>query len=48
MHPVPKVLSLDTRGCTVTTFLQYIILCASRSQQAFNGSVLFLVTAYLT
>ena len=33
---------------TVTTFSQYIILCASHGQQALNGSVLLLVTAYLT
>ena len=48
VHPVPKVLSLDTQGCTATTFSQYIILCASRGQQALNGSVLLLVMAYLT
>ena len=49
MHPVPKVLRW-----ILGTVLQrlsrgkYIILCVSRGQWALNGSVLLLVTAYLT
>ena len=48
-HPVLKVLSLDTRGLySGDSHGKYIILCESHSQRALNGSVLFLVTAYLT
>ena len=40
--------SLDTVGCTAATLLRYVILCASCSQWALNGSVILLVTVYLT
>ena len=40
--------SLDTVGCTAATLLRYVILCASRGQWALNGSVILLVTVYLT
>ena len=39
--------SLDARGCSAATLSRYI-LCVSRGQQALNGSVLLLETAYLT
>ena len=48
-HPVPKLLSLVTRGCTAVLFHgKYIILCASCGQRDLNGSVLLLVMVYLT
>ena len=47
--PVPKILLLDILVCTVAASRgEYTSLCVRCSRRALNGSVLFLVTVYLS
>ena len=46
--PAPKVLRCIFGSVVRRLLCEYIILCESRGQQALNGSMLLLVTAYLT